>query len=394
MTVSATQVNVAVLGPVTAASVRATRVGVEILSSALDPVMRATQINAAVMGTQPKPQQQFTQVTMQILALRTPLYEFTSVILADVFPFDISYNSVGSTRFATDVIVVDSGDDQRVQRWAQPLMEYDVAYGVRTMEQLMALVTFFRAMRGRFYAFNYRDNVDYTSSVPTAYESRAAPPISCNDQIIGTGDGVTYAFQLTKTYATLSQTQVRPINRPEPGTVSIGVNGAAVTNWAVDTNTGVVTFNSAVSETYSHTVTKDVVGTGAHGHTRLTGEAGDFTAFGLYGGHNVLVSGFSAGANNTPLGGAGLASIAGVAPDGSWIDLIYTTGYGAAADTAPALTLALHPAPVLGSVVTAGYHFFVPCRFDTDTLPTTIEDYGVGSSNNVKLIEVRPNAWS
>jgi len=28
-------------------------------------------------------------------------------------------------------------------------------------------------------------------------------------------------------------------------------------------------------------------------------------------------------------------------------------------------------------------------RFDTDILPVTIEDYGVGGSNSVKLIEVR-----
>ena len=53
----------------------------------------------------------------QILATRTPLYEFIPLILSDVFPFDISYNSVGSTRFATDVVMVDSGDDQRIGRW-------------------------------------------------------------------------------------------------------------------------------------------------------------------------------------------------------------------------------------------------------------------------------------
>ena len=75
-------------------------------------------------------------------------------------------------------------------------MEYDVAYGVRTMEQLMALITFFRAMRGRTYAFNYRDNVDYTSSIPTAFEARAAPAIGPYDQWIGTGDGSTTVFQL------------------------------------------------------------------------------------------------------------------------------------------------------------------------------------------------------
>ena len=132
-----------------------------------------TQANADVHGNTPPSKRYFTQVCVQILSTRTPMYGFTNVILSDVFPDDISYNSVGSTRFATDVIVVDCGDDQRVGRWDQPLMEYDVAYGVRTMEQLTALITFFRAMRGRLYAFNYRDHVDYTSSVAVAYEARA-----------------------------------------------------------------------------------------------------------------------------------------------------------------------------------------------------------------------------
>ena len=48
-------------------------------------------------------------------------------------------------------------------------------------------------------------------------------------------------------------------------------------------------------------------------------------------------------------------------------------------------------APANAAVITAGFWFYVPVRFDTDLLPVTIEDYGVGGANSVKLIEVRPS---
>ena len=53
------------------------------------------------------------------------------------------------------------------------------------------------------------------------------------------------------------------------------------------------------------------------------------------------------------------------------------------------VSISIHPAPATGVAVTAGFQFFVPVRFDTDTLPVTIEDYGIGGSNSIKLVEVR-----
>jgi hypothetical protein len=42
------------------------------------------------------------------------------MFIDEQFPDDISYNSTGSTRFQTDVVIVDSGFDQRTSRWDQP----------------------------------------------------------------------------------------------------------------------------------------------------------------------------------------------------------------------------------------------------------------------------------
>lgn len=336
----------------------------------------------------------FTQVFASALMTRSPNYEFTDVILSDVFPKDISYNSVGSTKFSTDVVMVDSGNDQRIQRWEQPLMEYDISYGVRTMEDLQALIGFFRAMRGRLYAFNYFDHVDGYSSTAVTYESRSVPAPTPYDQVLGIGDGVTYQFQLTKTYQSLQSytTQVRTITRPVPGTVTIGVGGVQVTNFTVDTTTGIVTFTSPEILTVSASISKDAQ-TGSYGST-FTGAAGSFSGILPYAGHLVIISGFSNGLNNAPL--ASPAFIESVTSDGSSCRIQYPLATGTAgsvAESASGVTFTVHPAPLTTQTVTAGFQFYVPVRFDTDILPTTLEYYGIGSANSIKLVEVRPNSW-
>ena len=189
MTVALTTADIAVVGPPPHPPIRVTSLATVYLGGPHNAYRQVTTVCMHVLGEQPVRQRNMTTINYTILATRTPLYRFTNVILPDVFPYDISYNSVGSTRFATDVIVVDSGDDQRTQRWDQPLMEYDIAYGVRTMEQLHALISFFRAMRGRLYAFNYKDPVDHSSTLAMATEARSPPPPTPFDQQIGSGDG-------------------------------------------------------------------------------------------------------------------------------------------------------------------------------------------------------------
>ena len=46
-------------------------------------------------------------------------------------------------------------------------------------------------------------------------------------------------------------------------------------------------------------------------------------------------------------------------------------------------------APAKGSVITAGYEFDVPCRFDIDYLPLTLETYRTATINDIPVIEVR-----
>ena len=388
MTLAVTQTNVAVLGQPAHPDLGFTRVEGVVLGTDPNPYKAVTRVAMNFLGKQPAPLNLITRVVIQVLATRTPIYRFTDVIVPDIFPYDISYNSVGSTRFATDVIVVDSGDDQRNQRWDQPLMEYDIAYGVRTMEQLHALISFFRAMRGRLYAFNYRDPVDQSSSQAVAVEARSPPPPTPLDQQIGLGDGQISVFQLSKTYTTPSglSNQTRPITRPDTASVRIALNGVEISNWTVSRETGVVTMLSPLTVTLGHTITKS--------GTTIVGQAGDFTAFKPYQGtaRGVILSGFHNTVNNVPINF--VATVRYVADDGSSMSFWYPSGFGGADESGTNhVSITMSPAPVAGDRITAGFKFFVPCRFDTDTLPVQLEDYGIGSSNSIKLIEVRPSAF-
>ena len=355
------------------------------------PARRFTAANGTLLGNQPAPQRRLTSIEVTYLAIRVPNLKWISMILEDVFPNDISYNSVGTIRFATDVIVVDSGDDQRVQRWDQPLMEFDVAYGVRTMEQLQDMIAFFRAMRGRLYAFNYRDWLDYTSSMAVAYEAREAPPISNTDQIQFVGDGVTFVFQLVKSYiaTTSGTTLTRPITRLEPDTVVVAWSGANGGDWtgncSVDNETGIVTLlptNTVEALNVTKTANSGV----------LHAPAGTFSPYlpSKFHGAKVVVSGFVNAENNATT--SQTATISAVANDGGTLTLNYAQG-GASADTAANFSISIHPAPPQGVTVTAGFRFYVPCRFDTDQLPLTLEDYGIGGAQSIKLVEVRPTAF-
>lgn len=384
-----------------------THVEVEYVGTTTRPTARFSSVSIVTFGTHPAPPRRFdalyvrylgdqaapvrnvSAVEVRFLAIRAPNLKWISMILDDVFPNDISYNSVGTIRFATDVIVVDSGDDQRVQRWDQPLMEFDVSYGVRTMEQLQEMIAFYRAMRGRLYAFNYRDWLDYTSSIAVNYEAREAPPITGFDQFQFVGDGSTNVFQLVKSYfATTSGTAlVRPITRPEPSSVLVEWSGPTVwpKNFVVDYETGIVTMQQ------THTIavtnaTKDANSGVIHG------PANAFSIYKQFAFNNtrVVVSGFTNAENNVTK--AQMATVLNVSDDGSTLYLTYGQG-GASADTAATFSMSVHPAPPQGVTVTAGFRFYVPCRFDTDQLPLTLEDYGVGGAQSIKLVEVRPTAF-
>ena len=145
------------------------------------------------------------------------------------FPSDISYGATGGPMFLTDVVSTVSGHEQRNSKWSQARAKYNVASGVKTETQWQALISFFRARRGKAVGFRFKDWSDYKAESVQ----------------IGVGDDSTTEFQLVKIYSSGSVAVSRTITKPVSGTVDIYVDSVLQSSGvSVDTATGVVTFSS------------------------------------------------------------------------------------------------------------------------------------------------------
>ena len=155
------------------------------------------------------------------------------------FPDDISRGARGGPERRTQIVELASGDEERNASWANSRRRYDAAYGIRRADDLAAVVAFFEARNGRLYGFRFKDWADFKSCLPSQTPSAA-------DQVIGTGDGTTTAFQLVKRYASGSQTWTRSITKPVAGTVLVAIDGVMqASGWSIDTTTGLITFDTA-----------------------------------------------------------------------------------------------------------------------------------------------------
>lgn len=204
------------------------------------------------------------------------------------FPTQIARQSQGGPERRTDVVVLGSGAEERNARWADSRRSYNAGYGVKSLEDLHAVIAFFEERRGRLHGFRWRDHADWKSCAP-----EAAP--AATDQVIGSGDGTTRTFQLVKTYGGAFAPWVRRVTKPVAGSILVAVAGITKSesiDYSVDDSTGVITF-------------------------------------------------------------------------------------------APAET------PIVGAVVTAGFAFDVPVRFDTDRLEVNLQGFRHGAIPNISIVEIR-----
>lgn len=148
-----------------------------------------------------------------------------------VFPLDIAYGSSGGAEFRTEVVTLGDGKEQRNHRWRYPRERWDVAYGVKTDVQLLALRAFFAARGGRTRGFLFQNHRDHV----------------CADGPIGFCNGTVLEFQLCKSYADISGPVVftRRLTRPKVGTLVVRTNGVVATDYICDYTTGLITFGAA-----------------------------------------------------------------------------------------------------------------------------------------------------
>lgn len=154
------------------------------------------------------------------------------------FPANLSFGSVGGPERRTDVVTLTNGYEERNTPWRHSRRRYDAGLGLRSLDDIEALVAFFEARQGQMYGFRWKDWSDYRSCKPSL-------DVQYSDQVIATGDGQSTAIQLVKNYRSGDQTYARPITKPVRGTVRVGLGHDEVfegVDWDLDETTGLLSF--------------------------------------------------------------------------------------------------------------------------------------------------------
>jgi uncharacterized protein (TIGR02217 family) len=155
------------------------------------------------------------------------------------FPTAVAFHSTGGPERRTEIVTLGSGFEERNAVWANSRRRYDAGYGVKSLDDLSAVVAFFEARQGGLHGFRFKDWSDFKSCAPGV----AVSPL---DQAIGTGDGHVASFQLQKAYVSGPSNWTRTIAKPVAGTVRVAVAGMEQTSgFGVDTTTGIITFTAA-----------------------------------------------------------------------------------------------------------------------------------------------------
>lgn len=157
------------------------------------------------------------------------------------FPASLSFGAIGGPERRTEIVAMASGFDERNTPWAHARRRYDAGMGLRSLDDLAAVIAFFEARAGQLHGFRWKDWSDHKSCLPSK-----APAFG--DQVIAVGDGQTRSFALTKAYRSGASIYRRPIAKPVDGTVRAGIGGNEMfpnLNYVVDHRQGRITFNQA-----------------------------------------------------------------------------------------------------------------------------------------------------
>jgi len=160
------------------------------------------------------------------------------------FPASLSFGALGGPERRTEIVTLANGFEERNTPWAHARRRYDAGMGLRSLDDVEALIAFFEARQGQLIGFRWKDWSDYQSCRPSC-------AVEASDQLLAVGDETTSAFQLCKSYRSGDAVYHRPISKPVPGSVRVQLGGDLAqqgVDFDVDYDTGLVTFVSPPDE--------------------------------------------------------------------------------------------------------------------------------------------------
>lgn len=150
------------------------------------------------------------------------------------FPEDVSWGSSGGPHFKTQIFETYRGFEKRNIDWAQPIMKFDVQYGIKTDTQMVRVLEFFNARQGQAYGFRYKNWGNYR----------------IQNGPIATGDGYNTRLPLWKFYGFQGARMYKRLRKIVPGSVrEVGIGAVGGLTEGVDYNinyeTGEIALNTA-----------------------------------------------------------------------------------------------------------------------------------------------------
>lgn len=134
------------------------------------------------------------------------------------FPASISFGSMGGIKRRTEIVELVSGHEERNTPWAHARRRYDAGLGVRSLDDLAAVLAFFEARRGRLYGFRWKDWLDHKSCAPSEV------PTAMDQELGEAGEGAT-RWRLVKRYGDAEGGYARPILKPVLPSVLVAIDG-------------------------------------------------------------------------------------------------------------------------------------------------------------------------
>jgi len=154
------------------------------------------------------------------------------------FPPILSFGALGGPQRRVDVVTLANGFEERNTPWAHSRRVYDAGVGLRSLDDIEAVIAFYEARFGQMFGFRWKDWSDFKSCKPSG-------DIAQGDQQIALGDGTTTQFQITKTYRSGGHSYARPIKKPVAGTVLVAVeqdDKIEGVDYTVEATSGLITF--------------------------------------------------------------------------------------------------------------------------------------------------------
>lgn len=135
-----------------------------------------------------------------------------------LFPLPLAFGASGGPSRAVQIYIAASGREQRSSAHFASRRRYDAGLGVKTLDDMHMLISFFEARGGQLRGFLFRDPMDHKSCAPSE-------DIAASDQNLAAVNGSTTRYKLTKNYGDAVAHYARRITHPRLETLAVNIDG-------------------------------------------------------------------------------------------------------------------------------------------------------------------------